>query len=422
MLAKSVSFIVVAVIAVVIASVILINISSLFIWYLLPQGDGLKVVVNSCNESDKPIAAFRAAFGSEEVIEYMQDCHRVGVGISDGVEVIIVQPLLRHQWSIGSRLENSGWKVERIGLLVAASRSAGGYNALSVSSMVDAAYNALAMSLTSNTPLDPSLIASTKLPEGYDDEGLITIVGSSGGGQLKVLIGEDIESLLSAKRVKRYAPDDGLYVALPSHIMSLLPLPLQSAWNSALIKRFGFTAISPEMITYLSQFEEMNIRISDEDALIAVVGPLESVMEGVSKWLEEEEGRRKPKRKAFKLPDGTLGYEQVPSQVGDIIQLEEDGCYQAKNSFIKIRVCSSGDRVFISTNEQWIKDWKSVVLDESGWTVSMKGSIRNIGGEELPDICQGARQLTGFMCELMQSKEILFRGNSSENSFSAYIK
>ncbi len=265
-------------------------------------------------------------------------------------EYLVGIPSIQHLFSIGSDLQAQGWQVRRIGWIVLAShtrsKSLPGYNA------IDAAGKAVRNLVRERLPFSPSLVLQ---------------VGSAGSESFSLHVEETIRGLHAiihnqssrftrggnVRAAKEKDLNGTTYVALQRDLLSFLPPQFASALEGRISESLGFVKTHPELLEQLSAFGSVGLALEGDSLAVGVISENSQVAALVNQWINAEQGTRHPTKKAFSLPDKTLGYEYIPGTSNAYFDLNKgnNNCFPTEGYDEHLFLCDRDRAVALANKE-----------------------------------------------------------------------
>ena len=173
-------------------------------------------------------------------------------------------------------------------------------------------------------------------------------------GQLKDSVFSFVYSRLSINQLpkpvntRNYENIDRLEVSLPSQFISNIPDVTQGIIEDRIVAELGLTKTKPDVLSELTQgtaIGMLDMRVganSSSQFAVGVYGG--NLATAVTDWVAKERGYLNPVQRAFRLPDGSLGYELVPADdtTADFGGVDEHGCQQSVISAGDVWLCQQG--------------------------------------------------------------------------------
>lgn len=185
--------------------------------------------------------------------------------------------------------------------------------------------------------------------------GPLYLTGKMKGGALSFvysLTGAD--KFLGPIKIAKNPNINELNIALPSAVLEKIPDNSKQAIQDEIIAGIGLTKSRPDIITLLEGARYFGVTSSGTNnvnnfAVGAAQGLTEDIVSG---WVGSERGYLEPVQHAFRLPDGTVGYELIPSAdaKADFSDTDQDGCRQSKITAGDIWFCTQGEVGALATD------------------------------------------------------------------------
>jgi hypothetical protein len=210
-------------------------------------------------------------------------------------------------------------------------------------------------------------------------------LGAEGGTQLWVMAeGKGQEIRLAAKLGSFFSndfpqkgdlvlPDDAARLSVhasSSAARSVFSKAALDSWNEILITSFGFAKTRPAIFQSLLGGESFFIHLDDIGVAIGLTDTSQAFISSAQKWLEEEERRHRLVTRAFRLPDGTIGFEQVAGEPASILSLDPSlpQCFGPQGADLGALkdswLCRNGSHVILASNREMLEIALSVFPSE----------------------------------------------------------
>lgn len=241
----------------------------------------------------------------------------------------------------------------------------------------------------SPVPIQPALIAQFRVANesvfmtGVRDNNALNLVTSSSLDQLG-----QAPFIISINNDELSQSSDVIKIDVPGVALDFLPMNVRNEWNKKLLAVLHFNNTKPDIMGELDKHGQVIIRIDGDGAAIGIEGTDEekaSFTKKIRSWLQDEERYGRPVRRAFKLPDGTLGYELVPGEVKPVLQTDGDGkCLTPLDDKSALWVCGgiAGTSHQVTQNMVRQLDWQVQLKGKSidylsGINMILAGGIKN---------------------------------------------
>ncbi|MFH1354509.1 MAG: hypothetical protein ABIH36_04505 [bacterium] len=360
------------------------HLSAWFIWELLPPGD-IKIAVNQTHPATSFLTDYLSGTQLGPILEKLEFTRRFAISKLSGTATIIVVPdnplLFRNHKALTEQLNNAGFHTQPYGLLIIARQNDGTDDIVHTGF-----YRTLRQTtrrLFSNTlSAKPFLIASMESGTIPFLENSLTVLGTVRGDSIQLTATEptiDFHSI-SYNISSPLQQESELTVAIPSHILSILPESLHYRWNHLLTNNLGLTRIQPDIISTLAQYNSpVTIKLSQNSAVIAVAKMQKTFSDTAKKWVQAEEAYARQRQKAFLLPDGSLGYELVPGDIREVFvnSASSNNCRQdsyptAEKDMRYLWLCISDNITAFGSDENATTEASQKIFSTPGsWYVSL---------------------------------------------------
>jgi hypothetical protein len=192
----------------------------------------------------------------------------------------------------------------------------------------------------------------------------IAAVAAARGSEITIVAAESLEGTRSTKPTTYSVPPaDFLSAALPGKSLQELPNNLTHAWNNLVSKELGFRFTEPGLVPLVTSQDSILITTGPSEVTLAGWGKAEELIHGLLKAIQAEESYHRPVRQAFRLPDGTIGFEMVAGEENEIPRPAVGECTSA----LDLTVCRSETAASISTS----REKAQVALNSPVWHVQI---------------------------------------------------
>jgi len=220
-------------------------------------------------------------------------------------------------------------------------------------------------------PVQPVLIAGApaRTLEAIDDQ--IVAIATISAAEIRVGIGPTVAAAsdqLRNRPTQSSTPVRQLNIVVPSFVLSTLPQAQYNGWNELLRQRLGLTRTTPDIIGYASQFDTTQFIINEGDIALSVTGAVDAFATTVEEWVQEDDRLQRPQEQSFTLPDGSIGVETVPGDIGEVLTPIRDGCRSPLRDSVSVWLCQSDQHATISNTEQLAT---TLPQDGSEWQISV---------------------------------------------------
>jgi len=350
---------------------IYLNTSLWFLWHLLPATGNVRVAVDQTDPNLKRLAPEIELLVPAELRPALPAVSRLAISKEGNSTTVAFVPNLADSPALTRQLAAAGWQVERVGLALRARQGSDQSNPQLSTSLKRLARTLILERL----PLRPAALATLagdKLPLLNEPMSLIAI---SRDETVRLVTLADF-SASDGQAALAAPPPAGLTIAVPGHMLAALPADVRTAWNEQLQRQLGFVATSPEIIEYLSQFAFVTIKQTAAALTISVTSAPDAFIDTINQWVELEDRRGRPQRQAFSLPDGTLGYEQVPGDTEPVFQALNNNCRAPITGKTKLWLCQSESGTTVSTVEA---DARAAQVNPDQWLLQIgQNSLRDL--------------------------------------------
>jgi len=364
---KVISVLALGVVAAFLITLVVAHLSIWFLWELLPPAGGgqpgtIQIAINQKYLTASFFIHHLTTTSLAPTLTPLASASLFAISQTPASTTLVAVPdnpfLFREQRSLTKQLHEAGFRTERLGLLTIAQQGNGDEPADIVhASLRQAARQTARRLLSSALPARPLLIASADAGVIPFLDNSLTVIGTAKGNDVQLVTTEQTINFHTTDLVAPPLPKDAdeLKLALPSHVLATIPDALNRMWNNALLDRFGFTNTQPDIMDHLAQYDSLAIQLTKNDVTIALVGHQELFISTAKTWLQAEEAYTRQRQRAFRLPDGTLGYEQVPGEIREVFSNSVDAncrheAYPLPADMKHFWLCAKDNQVVLSSN------------------------------------------------------------------------
>ncbi len=326
-------------------------------WYLLPASKSMALAVDYTAPHSQEL--YRATFSRStytQELSRLSSARYAAYSFDESGQTLVVIPPLTAYSGLGKQLEKQGWIVEYIGLILRARKTTTASNSQSeaaLPSLTTAIGKTLQHFLSRPDQAFPLSIAVVKqgaIPEA--DHTYYLLAFSRRGGIVGVVQSGEISGDVKTPIMVNASHNAKLQVSLPSDILSYIPESQLNLWQPKLESSFDFIKTHPSFVNELKRHTMFTVMMSDRAASLGVVGQPQLFTDAVSQWLSQEDAYYRPRKQAFRLPDGGLGYEVVPGKSRTVLSpIDENGCREYVGEGQKSWLCLNGDAAILGTNK-----------------------------------------------------------------------
>ncbi len=265
-------------------------------------------------------------------------------------EYIVGIPRLSNQLSIMNDLKQGGWEGRRIGLIVIASNR-GDFKQPQYS-LKHAMGKALQNIFLKRLPLRPVLVLRV---DSIQPEAFSLYAENSRKGLHVVLNTQssDFSRGVSQRTDKNNVLDELTYVALQRDVLSYLPSGFEAALERKISESMHFTKTQPRMFKSLLSLGPVSVTVEGDSVAIGLFSSDIRPATLINEWINEEQGTRHPIKKAFALPDKTLGYEYVPGLANAYFDLNKgkNNCLPTEKYDEHLFLCGKDQSVVLANDQ-----------------------------------------------------------------------
>lgn len=265
-------------------------------------------------------------------------------------ESAVVLPRLRQQHLLPKTLADQGWQTKRVGLLLLARRGPAPVPGGEVPTHVllgQALAHFTTALIKDRLPVHPVLLASlssSALPLLSEE---FRLVGDFKEDTLLLTL-EQGNAWPKLPSPPSLAPPPGFALSIPGSVLPFLPLDSKDQWNQYFWQKLHLTSSQPDLISALTSFSRVQAQGTETGTTLGVIGEEENFVKLADTWVAQEVAYTHPVTRAFRLPDGTLGYEKRPAPVAAAFvgPAVRKGC---RSSELSLFLCQSADQTALGT-------------------------------------------------------------------------
>lgn len=349
--------------------------TSLFLYRDLVEFEGQQVALGNALPSDwrelsnlsetyllPPDTSFALQFFSRYAIAKSNNGQAIA-----GLPRLTVQPVIR------DRLRQSGWEVHRLLWLVVAERGTTPRDSSHYWPRAGRGIISLMASFfTQPQSTHPFMMLEVEAgawpfidqPYGalaYQEQQGIRVHIRPGNNFERGLVKDSIDVLPSF---------EGLEVEVSGVTLALAPEFLRDEWEKQLLETFQFANTTPAFMKTLSASNAMGIAERGEHAAIGVRTGAPEFTREVHRWIAEELSYQHLTRQAFRLPDGTVGYEYAPTAVSPVFtpSRSNPACATTKVN-TELWLCSNDRQAVLATEAELGEHLLTALAQTSTWRV-----------------------------------------------------
>lgn len=294
-------------------------------------------------------------------------------------EMLVVFPAARSSRTTRAVLTGAGWQVVRRGPYLVAARD----TVLTTPGTVLPALVAWAKTATISVwPLWPTLLAVTPPGLSAVDQPLLIVAAASPERWQVVVTDADPPGRLA---VPPPAESDRLLLHSPG--MLWRQTARAGGWDQVLARGLDFERTRPAVAAFLGQFPAVTIlwrgSLAAGEAAVAVDDTTEQFVGAATAWVQEEERRGRLVSRAFRLPDGSLGYEKIPGEAAPVFTPpDRDNCRGPLEGRTTLWLCTRPGRAALGRS----KGAAQQALDSGGtstFAIQVGAPLRTL----LPSVC-----------------------------------
>ncbi len=355
------------------------HLSLWFLWNLLPSGE-IRLAVDQSNKSIADPLTKLLPTRIKDIALDPTISSKFAFSKHNNKTTLLAIP--SHPFLFSSHKEltdyfhNKGWSSYHLGLIIVAQPE----NKQGLNSPISAWFRSVRELIKFDRPLHPFFIAeATPDSISFIDAPLALISHTKQGGIINVLTAPT-EREISENNITQHTQSikvNELQVAINSQSLRLLPVEMQQQWDVFYAKSLGFIKTKPKIIELLLRHEAIYLSSQDSSPVIAVSNNSQQFINNIKEWVQIEESYSRPQKRAFKLPDKTLGYEQVPGDLRDVFKYDDSQCQhaswltpQSEDNMLHLWLCENDNQVALAQNkEAALKAATQPILLDDQWHI-----------------------------------------------------
>jgi hypothetical protein len=344
--------------------------SSWNVWEQLPPSGEIRVVLNPVADTTGGQATALTHFLPlpASATHYLPHVQRLGYSQTGTQHFLLLAPKVSALFSLPTQLVQDGWHVERSGLLI---RAWDGNDVPATPNPVSAFFTSLAKAIIGRYNGRPWAVGSVEtslhpaLPSSFRFSAQV------GSRELLVHLTQD-QHLPHVGQVAPL-PNPEVYVSLPGEAFSRLSPAQEQLWSGLLQQKLHFTHTKPAIIAAVAHFSRATVALDGTSAAISVQGDTAAFIQQATTWLQEEDSHSRFVKKAFRLPDKTVGYEDVPGDAQAVLQpsATDPTCLIPQGNRTTLVLCRDDSHAVLATSTDYAKQFLTTPRTE--WELSLRG-------------------------------------------------
>lgn len=342
----------VLVLTLLMAGAMYVSASAWFLWGLLPEVNS-QLLIDTGGEISPLLTAAASRYQLADLLPFnVTQTRRFMLGVSENYGRLVIVPRAGQSQAVRSGLAGYGWKVQRVGFLLIAERGLAAAPD-SLLAWIRASWQGLKQvgraAVWQRLPARPILLAAThdsRLIPGLPAPS--RLVGRRQRGQLQLVWGRGGAWPKPGRSAHFQGNSQDLLALVPGYVLKLLPQGLTSIWNAWLAEKLHFSYTHPNLMAALASFDHVIVKNSGENVTLGAIGNPEKFLGLAETWFSQEIAASQPVTAAFRLPDGTLGYEKRPGDLTVIFGPPgADGCSKSDPAVAAFRLCRAENIAFL---------------------------------------------------------------------------
>lgn len=342
--------------SITIGAVFLLLVSSAwFYWALLPQSD---LSLAAALDNTQPHAdIFQKTLAVSQALPLLPvkiaGLPKMAFAQKKDSTYIVIRAPFGQVGRIKSIFLANGWTVENWGNVIRASRQPSNFSQITLPTPTQAVWVALGHLLRHPTSFLPVFLASLADESGNQPYQAIVFARNTAlEGSVSISGNSPSQLTQSLGKVNEIKNNVSLVINIPSQLLRIIPEQYQAAWQEKAWKELGFLKTRPPFLRELGQHQIAIISANEGKITLGVMGDAETFTAKAASWMQEEDAFNRSRKKAFQLPDKTLGYELLPGLKRDVLgPLDAKGCAPSSSEYLKLWLCRQGTVVLLSSNE-----------------------------------------------------------------------
>jgi hypothetical protein len=267
-------------------------------------------------------------------------------------EYIVGIPRIVSQRIIAEELTRDSWEVRRFAYIVYARRTKG--NELPPAHMIPirAMGKTILAVAWKRLPAYPQFIAqgtvSSQEFSVFVEESRIGLYGVVRTGS----------SEFRRVRMRRGAHDgesnETSYVAIQRDLLQVLPEHIKTRVENKVSEAFRFIKTRPNILEHVFMLTPEAVIATNGDSIAIGIRSIEQkAADYMHEWIHTEQGVRHPEKKAFYLPDNTIGYEYIPGSSNASFSLNKanNGCLPSEGYDEQLFLCAKDDILVMTSSD-----------------------------------------------------------------------
>lgn len=263
-------------------------------------------------------------------------------------------PHIVDQLHVSDLLVSNGWSVTRLGHLVIARKGIPESGRVSIAAVQKGLHAIWQNVAIQRAPLAPlvivhvrantfSMINKSQHVVIWRNGTAVCMAGTSGDGAVAA-------PSFPCRALLEQAPDAFLFSA-PGWALNVLPREMRDALEHHIRERFFFTNSQPALLDHLSRFDRVHYTEQGSDIVLGSTDSAPDFLGAVERWIRAEQAFERIEKRAFRLPDGTIGYEYIPvaSDTPFEVNIEYPACRKGPIREHVVHLCVGDESVYITT-------------------------------------------------------------------------
>lgn len=263
---------------------------------------------------------------------------------------LIPHPL--NTYKVQEALKSSGWEVERVAWIIVAKRSNKEEPEHPRKHSIWAATLHEGAALAHNLPASPLFFFRSRADKGHS-------LAAYAARRQEVVYGsasvDSFDFIVSKKRRYEYKDiqhSQELIVAVPSGIFSNIQKEFLGSLEGSIARALKFQKTTPNIVSSIPTGEGLYITQDKNGAALGIRSQQDTFEQSMIAFMNREQGERHPKKKAFALPDRSLGYEYIRGFANVRFPSQEDGeCTDIHEYDEKLVICKNQKNIVVASSK-----------------------------------------------------------------------
>ncbi len=303
--------------------------SGWFIWDLLPSDGEIALSVNV--KAIEPLISAAKGYEQdnkflESLEPYLTSAQRIAYAKKGDTEFIVLAPKWFSLRQAKEVLSEKGWQQAQWATLIFATRgqnNSESANKNHLSSIINAFLMPWKQAFLNKQQIRPIGILKAKAGTFPGLTKDISLIGTHKKDEIVIVVSlEPHEKTISKfpqfsseEREKlKFDVDSNDLLALPAELLANIPTNQKNQIILNALEEIGFKTTASKALPEILKLDSIIIKTKGENIALGTKNHGNIFIKEAQAWVEREESYNYPQKRAFKLPDGTLGNELRPSK------------------------------------------------------------------------------------------------------------